>query len=239
MPDTTIEERMENDGFAIVPDILSSENVDRLIDEIGSSLRHTMIRRGNGGIFGGRDLLTASAAVREIAESRQVRAVVTPVLGDRALPVRGIYFDKTETANWAVAWHQDRTIAVRQKIDVDGFGPWSTKAGIPHVEPPIAVLENMLTVRLHLNHCGPENGPLLVIPGSHRRGRIDGSQAVGLAATSNVEICEVRRGGGLLIRPLLLHASHKATEPGHRQVLSLDFCALKLPGGLQWHASRD
>lgn len=237
MPDISVDCRIDRDGFAIVDGVLSDREIDRLIDDIGSSSRSTMLRRRNGGLFGGRDLLTASADVRETAQSRVVRALVTPVLGGRALPVRAIYFDKTAAANWAVAWHQDRTIAVRRKIDVDGYGPWSIKSGVPHVEPPVAVLQNMVTVRLHLDDCGPENGPLLVVRGSHKRGRVDGMHAADISTTNAPEVCEVRRGGAMLMRPLLLHASRKAVLPGHRRVLSLDFCSVELPGGLEWQAS--
>ncbi len=41
--------------------------------------------------------------------------------------VRAIYFDKTSEANWSVAWHQDKTIAVKEKVNIPGFEPWSIK----------------------------------------------------------------------------------------------------------------
>lgn len=75
------------------------------------------------------------------------------LFGAAARPVRAILFDKTADNNWAVPWHQDRTIAVRARHDVPGFGPWSLKAGVVHVEPPFEIIEGMITIRAHLDEA--------------------------------------------------------------------------------------
>src|SRR5262249_43240 len=36
-------------------------------------------------------------------------------IANGARPVRAILFDKTPSANWALGWHQDRVVAVREK----------------------------------------------------------------------------------------------------------------------------
>jgi hypothetical protein len=87
-----------------------------------------------------------------------VRDLVEPILGSNFLPVRGILFDKIPDANWKVPWHQDVTIAVQEKVEAEGFGPWSIKADVLHVQPPASILEQMLSIRLHLDDCGEENG---------------------------------------------------------------------------------
>jgi ectoine hydroxylase-related dioxygenase (phytanoyl-CoA dioxygenase family) len=145
-----------------------------------------------------------------------------------------IFFDKTPDANWKVAWHQDLTIAVRQKIEVACFTAWSVKDGVAHVQPPIEVLERMLTLRLHLDDCGPANGPLQVISASHKSGRLTARQISEWREQQPAEICSVTRGGALLMRPLLLHSSSTATEPKHRRVVHLEFAAGPLRNGLQW-----
>ncbi len=66
--------------------------------------------------------------------------------GRPARLVRILAFDKTLAANWGVPWHQDRTIAVKQRVAIDSFGPWSVKAGVPHVEPPPALLEAIWSI---------------------------------------------------------------------------------------------
>jgi ectoine hydroxylase-related dioxygenase (phytanoyl-CoA dioxygenase family) len=148
--------------------------------------------------------------------------------------VRGILFDKTPGANWKVPWHQDLSIAVTKQIDLPGYGPWSVKAGVPHVQPPVEILQRMLTIRLHLDDCGLDNGPLLVLPGSHAHGILSGEQVDQLRQAGTPVPATVSRGGAVLMRPLLLHASHAATSPGHRRVIHIEYASAKLPAGLVW-----
>ena len=119
---------------------------------------------------------------------------------------------------------------MQERIDVPGFGPWSIKSGVPHVQPPVEVLEQMVAVRLHLDDCGEENGPVRVLPGSHRLGRMVNPP---WGVPSGVS-CVVPRGGVLLMRPLLWHASSPAASPAHRRVVHIEFAAMPLPGGLKW-----
>jgi ectoine hydroxylase-related dioxygenase (phytanoyl-CoA dioxygenase family) len=190
--------------------------------------------RGHGDTYAIRNLLDVPA-VRALVASAEVRALVEPLLGPDAFAVRSILFDKTPAANWRVPWHQDLTIAVQARRDVPGYGPWSRKAGVPHVQPPVAILERMLTVRLHLDTCDAANGPLRVLAGSHRAGCLSRDAMRRWRDTVPAITCEVPRGGALLVRPLLLHASSPATQPGHRRVVHLEFAAAPLPGGLRWH----
>lgn len=173
-------------------------------------------------------------AVKALAESAAIRALVEKVLGPEAVAVRGLLFDKTPGANWKVAWHQDLTIAVKQRREVPDYGPWSIKSGVPHVQPPAAVLEKMLTLRLHLDDCAATNGPLQVLPGSHRAGKLSAENIECWRKKVLAVDCLVKSGGVLLMRPLLLHASSKATQPGHRRVIHLEFAVVELEGGLEW-----
>jgi ectoine hydroxylase-related dioxygenase (phytanoyl-CoA dioxygenase family) len=149
-----------------------------------------------------------------------------------------LLFDKTPDANWKVAWHQDLTIAVRERIDVPGYGPWSVKGGVVHVQPPTAVLEQMLAVRVHVDACGPENGPLRVLPGSHREGRLSQSEVDLRVKEGEPVRCAIARGGVLAFRPLLLHSSSQAAEPARRRVVHFEFAAAELSGGLAWQTRR-
>ncbi|MFT3837157.1 MAG: phytanoyl-CoA dioxygenase family protein [Myxococcaceae bacterium] len=158
-----------------------------------------------------------------------LRSLVTEALGPAPFCVRAIVFDKKRGANWGVAWHQDLAIAVHQRAEVPGFGPWSVKAGVPHALAPDSVLTRMVATRIHLDDCGPTDGPLRVIAGSHRR-RLDDA---GPAARPVTE-CVARRGDVLLLRPLLLHSSAKAAAPSHRRVLHLEWSNAPLPAPLRW-----
>ena len=156
------------------------------------------------------------------------------VLGSACFPVRAIYFDKTQGANWKVPWHQDLTIAVKERREAPGFGPWSRKDGVDHVQPPMALLERMVAVRWHLDDCGAGNGPLRVLPGSHRQGRLTAAAIQAWSAREESVTCIVERGGLLVMRPLLLHASSPATVPCHRRVVHIEYAAEPLPSGLEW-----
>jgi len=174
--------------------------------------------------------------VRELAASDAVASLPRLILGDDARPVRGILFDKTPGANWVVPWHQDLSIAIKRRLDVPGFGPWSEKAGVVHVQPPAEVLRRMLTVRLHLDNCCADNGPLRVIPGSHRD-PMTPEQIANAVNGSKQFTCECPASGAVAMRPMILHASSPARSPAHRRVVHIEYATGDLPGGLQWHAN--
>jgi hypothetical protein len=140
-----------------------------------------------------RNLLSVPS-VRALAMSRPVREIMEAVLGPECVAVRGIFFNKTRSSNWKVVWHQDLTIAVRERADVSGFGPWTMKAGIMHVQPPPEVMSGLLAIRLHVDESGIDNGPLRVIAGSHRKGRLSAEQIANWNKETAVT-CTVPKGG--------------------------------------------
>lgn len=143
-------------------------------------------------------------------------------------------FDKSADRNWALGWHQDRVIAVRERISVPGFTRWTMKAGIPHVEPPFPLLESMLTVRIHLDDVTDSNAPLLVAPGSHRLGAVAERDLETTVSRFRVLKCSAAAGDVWIYAAPILHASERATEPRHRRVIQLSYSADDLPGGLEW-----
>jgi ectoine hydroxylase-related dioxygenase (phytanoyl-CoA dioxygenase family) len=226
--------RFLRDGYEIVQHVLSSETVDAVLSALASVSGAGVRKSGESAVYAIRNLLAIPAVV-ELARSKCVRELVEPVLGQGAFAVRGILFDKIPSANWRLLWHQDIAIAVRAQIDVLGFGGWSVKADLPHVQPPAEILQNMLAVRLHLDDCGVDNGALRVLPGSHLNGRLDSGDIRTFRASVEERICIVPRGGALLMRPLLLHASSASESPRHRRVIHLEYANTELPGGLEWH----
>jgi len=186
--------------------------------------------KSRGGV---RNLLDLPS-IRDFASSPPVRTAVERVLGRDARAVKGILFDKTEGANWKVPWHQDVTITVSAKVEVDGYGPWSMKAGVLHVQPPSSVLERMISLRIHLDDCPEENGALRVIAGSHKTGKLDERAVQRIAGEGSAVVCAMQRGGLLMMRPLLIHASSASIIPGHRRVIHLDYAAAELTEGMNW-----
>ena len=211
---------VEPDGFSMVPGVLDTDKQRELLDVLGSE---------SGA---GRRGLLALPAVDGLARSQKLLDLVRPHVAHEPFPVRSIYFDKSPEANWLVSWHQDLTLALRSRAEVPGFGPWSVKDGVPHVQPPVGLLEQMLTVRLHLDDADESNGALRVLPGSHRLGRLSSGQIQGLRVQQADVLCTVPAGDALLMRPLLLNASGRSTRQRHRRVLHIEYAAFTLPGEL-------
>jgi hypothetical protein len=225
------------DGYAIQESVLTAPVIDELIEALERQQDGEKLIR-SGKIFAMRNLLDLPE-IGKLAESALVHELAEAVLGKKAFTVRGILFDKIPEANWKVPWHQDVTIAVRAREDVEGFGPWSAKAGILHVQPLAQVLERMISIRLHLDACDEFNGALHVIAGSHRAGRIAEGEIPSILAKSRACTCTVGRGGAMLMRPLLLHASCPSDAPAHRRVIHLDFACEGLPFPLKWLSEPD
>ncbi len=220
-------------GYAVVEEVLDHADVDRLIDSFRQAPDANQVRRKRA-TYGVRNLLEINDAVRRIVCDERIRRLVRPVLGEAAFAARAILFDKPPGANWSLGWHQDSVISVRERIDVPGFIAWSTKAGVLQVQPPAEVLAGMLAVRVHLDDCTIDNGPLRVLPGSHRFGWLDDEIDDWKLRVEPVT-CTVRARGVVVMNPLLLHASSAATRACHRRVIHIEYACADLPGGLQWN----
>lgn len=177
------------------------------------------------------DLLAPDGAVGAIAAAK---------LGGSAVPVRVILFDKRDSINWALGLHQDRTIAVKRRVDTEGFGPWSVKAGQLHVQPPQSIIDAMITVRVHLDDVEADNAPLDILLGSHRKGRLTEEGITALAETVEPFSCVARRGDVWAYSTAIVHGSRAVRATGRRRrVLQIDYSAETLSGGLAWAVVRD
>jgi hypothetical protein len=198
--------------------------------------RNLRYKKRRNQVYGMRDLLHMMPSVQDLLASITIQAILEPILGEPHL-IRGLFFDKLPEANWGVDWHQDLTIAVRNRIDLAGFSAWSIKSGIPHVIPPTEILERILILRIHLDQADALNGALQVIPGSHRYGRLTDAEIDNWAQSSTPVICSAPQGSVLLMRPLLLHSSSASVNPRHRRILHIEFSPDRLPGGLEWYGA--
>lgn len=225
---------VEHDGFAIVERVVEHNVIDGLARAIDGLPESDAVRRKQN-VYGIRNLLEVCPAVADLAVSPPVRALVTPVLGDHCFAVRATFFDKVPDANWKLRWHQDSVIAVKKRIDTPGFEAWAEKAGVQQVRPPESVLRHMLAIRVHLDDCRADNGPLRVLVGSHT-GRWDRDDLETAKSRHTETVCEVSKGGVLAMRPLLLHASGPSQSPHHRRVVHLEYAAADLPNVLEWRS---
>jgi ectoine hydroxylase-related dioxygenase (phytanoyl-CoA dioxygenase family) len=229
--DQDVLDAVDRDGFVTISDALSISQVQELRSTIKRA-KAALTRRGAGL----RNLLE-NEEIKRLACSQEVRSWATSILGSRSFAVRGLFFDKNSATNWKVPFHQDLSIAVRERIDTAGFGPWSLKAGVLHTQPPLSILENMLAIRIHLDDCFADNGALRVLRGTHKLGRLTSSQIKTYRQEIEETVCEVPTGSIVIMRPLLLHASSVAVLPKHRRVIHLEYAGRELPHGLQWRTS--
>ena len=226
--ETDYKPTLAKDGFCVIPSVLDSNKVSELL----SALKPMQHNKASAGI---RALAQKLPQIHALVESSTIRSILEPILGTKAHMVRSVLFTKDQETNWQVAWHQDLSIAVTDKADIEGYSRWSIKEGLVHVQPPIHILENMLTLRLHLDAADEHNGALWISPGTHRLGRIVANEAATLAAKYGKTLCKVNAGDALLFRPLVLHASRKSTNNQPRRVVHLEFAGIELPPPLQWN----
>lgn len=215
---------LSQSGYQIVRGVFSANEihefraeVDRVATEAGSvCVRHLNARS---------DLFTRLS----------LSDCLMSLLPGDMVPVRSILFDKTPDRNWPVAWHQDLTIALGRKKMTAGYGPWSVKEGVVHVQPPVALLEEMITLRIHLDKTSQENGALKVSPGSHKLGRIP-AESIRDHVDASEAVCECEPGDVLIMSPLLLHSSSRSAKPFRRRIVHFEYAPpLALAMGLTWH----
>jgi ectoine hydroxylase-related dioxygenase (phytanoyl-CoA dioxygenase family) len=212
-------------GFGVVPEILDTTQCQAVV---------TDLRQWEGSRTGSRASLT-QAWCRSLARSVKTHPMLAHVLPTNAVAVQCTLFEKTPRNNWLVSLHQDLSIPVRERVQSCELSGWSVKGGVVFVQPPTSVLESLVAVRVHLDEAGREAGALRIVPGSHELGRLDAVRASTLRAERGEVVPEVPRGGVLVMRPLLLHASSKATVPVLRRVLHFLYGPPCLPAGLIWN----
>lgn len=215
---------LEERGYTVFRKAISPTRVEKLVQEV----EHLFIHKNRAGI---RNPVQHSVSISDLAHSPEILTLL-PATGLKL--IRSLLFNKTPEVNWPVAWHQDRTISVQEKIEVSGYGPWTVKEGIPHVQPPITLLENMATVRVHLDPAPSENGALHVIPGSHNLGFISREEIPNHIQKKRT-IIECDPGDILVMRPLLLHSSKRSQTPKNRRILHFEYAPKHLlPSPLRW-----
>jgi hypothetical protein len=216
--------QFKKDGYFVIPGVIDAVLNRRLSAFVGGI--------ANGGA-GSRRLLD-EAWCTHLAGALRGDARIRSLLPRNAVAVQCTLFDKSPTKNWLVALHQDLSIPVRDRVDDPEYSGWSEKEGQLYVQPPVKVLEQLVAVRVHIDDCTVESGALRVVPKSHLEGRLSKEQAEALRSQYGETLVPVGRGGALVMQPMLLHASSKATSLASRRLLHFVFGPPSLPSGLEW-----
>jgi ectoine hydroxylase-related dioxygenase (phytanoyl-CoA dioxygenase family) len=219
-------------GFSVVDALYSEAEVAGIVAAIQKADSSKDTFRKSADLFAIRQFLKEVPETFELLFTDRLKALIRQLLGKDFFVVKSIYFDKPETSNWYVPYHQDLTISVDKKVVHEGFSFWTTKQNQFAVQPPLEILENITTIRIHLDETNEDNGALRVVPGSHlkklyRPEKIDWS-------LETERVCSVPKGGVMLMKPLLLHCSGKTTNSRKRRVIHLELSDKELPADLKW-----
>ncbi|WP_143306305.1 phytanoyl-CoA dioxygenase family protein [Chitinophaga vietnamensis] len=225
-------EALSRDGFTVIPGVYDTDACEQIISLISREEGQGPEFRRSADLFAIRQLLKVIPGIGPHLFTPALRSVIRELFGEDYFIVKAIYFDKPGQSNWLVAWHQDLSISVDRQLPVDGFGPWTAKQGQYAVQPPLALLQQNYTIRIHLDDTDEHNGALKVISGSHAWG-ISRPEALDLHATPATS-CPVAAGSIMIMRPLLMHASSRSTNGRNRRVVHIEFSNQQLPGGLSW-----
>lgn len=223
---------LKENGFTILENIYSEQEIEQILRTIEQVDKSKETFRKSTDLFAIRQFLAEVPDVRSFVFNEKLRNLIQEIVGEKYFVVKSIYFDKPETSNWYVSYHQDLTISVNKKVELENFGPWTVKQNQFAVQPPIFILENVFTIRIHLDDTDENNGALRVIPKSHLK-KIYRPEAINWELESEVS-CRVGKGGVMLMKPLLLHSSSRTTNNQRRRVIHIEFSNLELPKELEW-----
>lgn len=219
-------------GYSIINGIYTGEQIRAVLAIIDAVDTSGPTFRKTDDLFAIRQFLKEVPQVKEMLFTDGLNKAIKEIFGQGYFVVKSIYFDKPKESNWFVAYHQDLTISVDRKLTIPGFGPWTVKHNQFAVQPPLDILQSNFTIRIHLDDTDKYNGALKVIRGSHlkevyRPETIDFNKEV-------EDLCPVKKGGIMLMRPLLLHASNRTTNNERRRVIHIEFSKVQLPEELNW-----
>jgi ectoine hydroxylase-related dioxygenase (phytanoyl-CoA dioxygenase family) len=219
-------------GFATIDNIYTTAEVDRILNIISQANSEKETFRKSADLFAIRQFLIEVPATVDTIFNDNLKSVLTQFLGNKYFVVKSIYFDKPQTSNWYVSYHQDLTISVDKKLVLNGFEFWTTKQNQFAVQPPLDILQNVVTVRIHLDDTDENNGALKVVPKSHSKG-IYRPETIDWTVENEVS-CKVSKGGIMLMKPLLLHSSGRTTNDRQRRVIHIELSNQELPTELNW-----
>lgn len=224
--------QLNNEGYSIVSDVYSESEIleiSKVIEE--KELNSNSILKSKD-LFAIRELLNEIPELNKLIFNEKLKTLIETFRVDgKFFLSKAIYFDKPEDSNWFVAYHQDLTINVSERKEVEGFKNWTNKRGQIGVQPPTEYLNRTITIRIHLDATDINNGALRIVPESHVNGVVRTE-----SRTENPKevICAVKRGSVMLMKPLTFHASSKSTGKRNRRVIHLELCDKELPISLQW-----
>lgn len=225
-------QQLLDNGFSVMENIYSDEEIQNILTIIDQTDSSNETFRKTNDLFAIRQFLREIPTVIDLIFTENLKSVMKEIIGGDFFVVKSIYFDKSETSNWYVPYHQDLTISVDKKMEIKNFELWTTKQNQFAVQPSIEFLENITTIRIHLDDTDENNGALRVVPKSHLK-KIYRPETIDWNKETET-ICRVKKGGIMLMKPLTLHSSKRTTNNKKRRVIHIEFSNRELPNELNW-----
>lgn len=205
-------------GFTIIEGLITEDQLSQIEQQL---MQFKLTNAGS------RELLTQPWC-QQLAETLKMNAQLAHLLPINTVAIQCTYFKKTAEKNWLVALHQDLSIPVRHYLSAEGFSGWSHKQNMLFVQPPIQYMEQLVAVRVHIDDCLHEHGPLKVVAGTHRDGKIAEADLPRIRDQIGEQECTVVKGDAVIMRPLIVHSSSKAIQTNGRRVLHFLFAPATL-----------
>ena len=225
------QQQLEDLGFTVLADIYTAAEIDLILNAINKADTSNSTFRKSKDLFAIRQFLKEIPDAKELIFNSNLKSIIENIFGSNYFLVKSIYFDKPAQSNWFVAYHQDLTISVDKRIELENYGPWTVKQNQFAVQPPIEILQNIFTIRIHLDDTDENNGALKVVPTSQKC--IYHPETINWGIETEIS-CDVLKGGIMIMKPLLLHSSRRTTNNEKRRVIHLEFSKMELPEGLKW-----
>lgn len=223
---------LEENGYSILEGLYYESEVNEILDCIENTEQNGSSFMKTKDLFAIRQLINNIPELKKLLFNKKLTELISNLSKSEYFLTKAIYFDKPSESNWFVAYHQDLSISVDKKADLKNYSNWTFKKGQYGVQPPIEILEDTITIRIHLDKTSKKNGALKVIPKSHLNGIVRNDSKDW--NTENEFVCEVEKGGVMLMKPLILHASNRTTNRKKRRVIHLEFNKHYLTEALAW-----
>jgi len=220
-----MEALLDKNGFEIIEGVYSQKEIEDILKLLSTKNLEDQ--------FGVREFLVKHPDIREKVFTKKLIEIIQTISSNCDKSIKSIYFNKPPTTNWIVNWHQDLTINLANRKEIKDYKNWRVKEERTVVQPDLKFLEQIFTIRIHLDDCKIDNGALRIIKGSHRKGIIQISDWMVDKPGTEI-ICEVNKGGILIMKPLTLHASLRTENQKNRRVIHIEFTEKELPEGLEW-----
>ena len=148
---------LQSEGYCILPKAIERPIIEKLKRQLSSNLGDELDGSGTkssrGTVYAARNLIESMPPIRTMWVNDLLCDFLLEELGSDFGLVRILFFDKPPERTWSLPWHKDQSVAVRDNsIPSKHFSRPTVKSGVPHFVASNSVLEQMLTLRIHLDN---------------------------------------------------------------------------------------